>query len=222
MVLSWRERICLRYSCASSPGKSVISAPSTPASLQISAKVLNPSFRIGFKYEKMIKPTCERLRMSLAISKTSFSDVPWRSARSVARWITGPSATGSLKGTPNSITLTAASMQANATSREVARSGSPQVIYAIREGLLAKESILLAVNLTADFHAKFRCLCLHARKHSPQRRQTSSSSARAWLLLRRRALIRARGLCPQYERASLWLRGPLHLKPSLTGPAFDP
>ena len=35
---------------------------------------------------------------------------------SLARWITGPSATGSLKGTPNSITSAPAEIAASATS----------------------------------------------------------------------------------------------------------
>ena len=66
-------------------------------------------------------------RISAARVSTCCSDVPCLSARSLARWMTGPSATGSLKGTPSSITLAPASMAARMTSRVVTRSGSPQV-----------------------------------------------------------------------------------------------
>src|SRR5581483_8865753 len=59
--------------------------------------------------------------------------------------ITGPSASGSLNGTPSSITSAPASMAASTTSRVVATSGSPQVTYATRDGRFGKFSGMIKV-----------------------------------------------------------------------------
>src|SRR6185437_2761319 len=71
------------------------------------------------------------VRNSATIASTSRSDTPLRSARSDERWITGPSAIGSEKGTPSSITSAppAASACMNSTVR--AGSGSPAVMNGI-------------------------------------------------------------------------------------------
>src|SRR5580658_2967519 len=50
----------------------------------------------------------------------------------------GPSASGSLKGTPNSITSAPASIAASTISRVTSRLGSPAVIYATKPGLCWK------------------------------------------------------------------------------------
>src|SRR5258708_32895159 len=84
----------------------------------------------------MMRPAFGRsLRSSAPTCNTEARDVPLFNARSLARCITGPSATGSLNGAPSSITSAPASIRASATSRVVSRSGSPQVRYATRPGL---------------------------------------------------------------------------------------
>src|SRR6267378_1249768 len=52
------------------------------------------------------------------------------SARSVPRWIVGPSASGSLKGTPSSMTSAPASASARTYFNEASREGSPATMYA--------------------------------------------------------------------------------------------
>src|SRR6516162_1248174 len=79
-------------------------------------------------------------RTSLARFNTDINVVPERNARSLARWIAGPSATGSLNGTPSSITSAPAPIAANTTSLVVCKSGSPQVTYATSPGLCLKVS----------------------------------------------------------------------------------
>src|ERR1700723_2267170 len=66
--------------------------------------------------------------------------VPVRSPRSLARLIVGPSATGSLNGTPNSITSAPASAAASTIFSVAAREGSPAVMYATRPISPASES----------------------------------------------------------------------------------
>src|SRR6185312_10292202 len=84
----------------------------------------------------MTRPESGRAaRRSLARASTSARLVPFATARSLARWITGPSARGSLKGTPSSITSAPASMAASPMARVVFKSGSPAVRYATRPGL---------------------------------------------------------------------------------------
>src|SRR5579859_2097076 len=69
-------------------------------------------------------------RSALTKSITPASVVPPRNARSLARWIVGPSATGSLNGTPSSITSAPASAAASTIFSVAASDGSPAVIYA--------------------------------------------------------------------------------------------
>ncbi len=67
-----------------------------------------------------------------------------RSARSLARWITGPSATGSLKGTPSSMTSAPASMAASATSRDTSRDGIAAGDVGDEAGLVLEDDWQLA------------------------------------------------------------------------------
>ena len=60
--------------------------------------------------------------------------VPAASARSVARWMTGPSASGSENGTPTSSTSAPAPARATSTCLECSRSGSPAVTYVTSPG----------------------------------------------------------------------------------------
>src|SRR5882724_5987301 len=99
----------------------------------------------------MINPAWGRKRRSSEASfSTSPKVVPFCKARSLALWITGPSATGSLNGTPSSITSAPASIAARITARLVARSGSPQVTYATNPGR--------ELNLTMDFSERRRLI----------------------------------------------------------------
>src|SRR5512143_168214 len=72
------------------------------------------------------------LRNSAVIARTSFSPTLFASARSDARWITGPSAMGSENGTPSSMMSAPASTSAciNGTVRPLP--GSPAVMNGIR------------------------------------------------------------------------------------------
>src|SRR6266403_2257446 len=70
------------------------------------------------------------LRISRTRSITRASVAPFFSARSEARWIVGPSASGSLKGTPSSMTSAPASAIAKTNFSVAANEGSPAVIYA--------------------------------------------------------------------------------------------
>src|SRR6185436_9890933 len=71
---------------------------------------------------------------------------PAASARSVARWMTGPSASGSENGTPTSSTSAPARSSAFRISAERARSGSPAVTYVTRPG---RPSRLSRANVSA-------------------------------------------------------------------------
>src|SRR5471030_2409830 len=61
-------------------------------------------------------------------------------ARSVARWITGPSASGSENGTPTSRTSAPARSSALRISAERGRSGSPAVVYVTSPGRFSARS----------------------------------------------------------------------------------
>src|SRR5487761_1194200 len=79
-------------------------------------------------------------RSTATKSITAASVVPLRSERSLARWIVGPSATGSLNGTPNSSTSAPASAAAKAISTAAVSDGSPAVIYATKPISLVRAS----------------------------------------------------------------------------------
>jgi hypothetical protein len=123
---SFTRSISARYSAASSTIMSVSRTPSTPASAAASANLASPKRRMGLKIGKD-----DQARFGAGIAKfaseaqTSLRRVPRARARSLARWMTGPSASGSLKGTPSSMTSAPASMAARAISREADRSTRP-------------------------------------------------------------------------------------------------
>src|SRR5690348_9477660 len=64
-------------------------------------------------------------------SSTAGTVTPPASARVAAAWITGPSASGSLNGTPSSIRSAPASAYAMPTATEVSASGNPPIRYGI-------------------------------------------------------------------------------------------
>src|SRR6266478_2838239 len=74
--------------------------------------------------------TCDVWRMWRTRSMTPASVVPDLRARSDARWMVGPSASGSLKGTPSSITSAPASASASTNFSVASSDGSPAVMYA--------------------------------------------------------------------------------------------
>src|SRR4051812_45655376 len=57
--------------------------------------------------------------------------IPWRSASKVERWMVGPSASGSLKGTPTSI-MSATSSAARRAAALASGVGYPAVRYGMR------------------------------------------------------------------------------------------
>src|SRR5580704_2109701 len=69
--------------------------------------------------------------MVRAISRTFWTLVPAFSARSAPRWMTGPSAMGSEKGTPSSIRSTPPRSSAATSAGVRSGEGSPAVMYAI-------------------------------------------------------------------------------------------
>ena len=87
------------------------------------AELLQPKLQNGIQVREDDKAGIGLPRICFATSSTPAKLVPCCSARSLARWMTGPSATGSLNGTPSSITSAPASIAASATSREVSRLG---------------------------------------------------------------------------------------------------
>ena len=116
------------YSADSSTGRSRTRMPSTPARRATLQNFSIPMRRMGFRYVKITRPVdCECSRISAASFNTCSSDVLCFRARSLALWITGPSATGSLKGTPSSIVRAPALIAEKIISRVVGASGSPQV-----------------------------------------------------------------------------------------------
>src|SRR5690348_13155904 len=70
-------------------------------------------------------------RNAVTMAMTSESATPSARARSDARWITGPSAIGSEKGTPSSIASAPAATSAFISGTVVAGDGSPAVTYGI-------------------------------------------------------------------------------------------
>jgi hypothetical protein len=66
-------------------------------------------------------------RTSATISSTRGSVVPAASARTPARWMTGPSPSGSENGTPISITSTPLRSACSTSRRVIASDGSPAI-----------------------------------------------------------------------------------------------
>src|SRR5215204_3246544 len=79
-------------------------------------------------------------RNVLSMARTLCRLAPEAIARSVARWITGPSASGSEKGTPISRTSAPASSRRVMISADFVRSGSPAVTYVTRPVRLSLRS----------------------------------------------------------------------------------
>ena len=67
-------------------------------------------------------------RNAATIASTSARPTPCASARSEARWITGPSAIGSENGTPSSITSAPALTSACMIGTVAVGAGSPEVM----------------------------------------------------------------------------------------------
>src|SRR5271156_5926612 len=84
--------------------------------------------------------TCVLRRSRTTSARIPASVVPPFRARSLARWMVGPSATGSLNGTPSSITSAPASAAASAIFSVASSDGSPAVMYATRPSWPASAS----------------------------------------------------------------------------------
>src|ERR1700722_10530417 len=85
------------------------------------------------------------LRICAAMSSTVESLVPAFSARSLPRWITGPSAMGSEKGTPSSIRSAPPRSRAATIPGVAAGDGSPPTMYAMRAGRFSARSLSKSV-----------------------------------------------------------------------------
>ncbi len=101
-------------------------------------------------------------------SRTSRSRVWWARARSLARWITGPSAMGSEKGTPSSMRSAPAATMACIKGTVVARSGSPAVtkgMRAVRPRAVRSEKRAAMRLIAGGPHERRRCAC--PCRHAP-------------------------------------------------------
>src|SRR6266404_869616 len=106
--------------------------PSTPACCARSANAVVPIASIGLAYPintTGVIASC--LRKAAVMVSTSSRPTPLASARSDARWMTGPSAIGSENGTPSSITSAPAAVSARISGTVAASVGSPAVMYGI-------------------------------------------------------------------------------------------
>src|SRR5438552_4229905 len=110
-------------------GRSVSSSPDTPAACASSAKRSTPYAITGFTY--VMITTGIASRASRTSVSTPATVIPWSSAVWVDRWMVGPSARGSLNGTPTSTKSAPARSAARNASREAAGVGYPAVIYGI-------------------------------------------------------------------------------------------
>ena len=111
--------ISARYSAASSTIMSITSTPSAPAQPGIIGKARQPIAQNWIQISEDDQPGIWPCRANFAGNPRAHPPgcVPRATARSLARWITGPSASGSLNGTPSSITSAPASMAAIAMAR---------------------------------------------------------------------------------------------------------
>ena len=118
---------------ASSIGRSSASTPSTPAAAARCAKAsdAHPQQRVRVAEDDDRRRDRPAARSAI-IASAARRLPPAASARSVARWMTGPSASGSENGTPTSMTSAPARSSAFRISAERGRSGSPAVVYVIR------------------------------------------------------------------------------------------
>ena len=117
MGASLAARMASRYSPASSMVRSVASTPSTPRLCGAAAqKRSSPQTQDRVEIGEDDEPASAGAQRAIprASASTSASVVPLATARWLARSMTGPSASGSLKGTPSSSTSAPASMAASA------------------------------------------------------------------------------------------------------------
>ena len=116
--------------------------PSTPACCARSANAVVPIASIGFAYPiSTIGVIASSSRNAATMVRTSSRPTPLASARSDARWTTGPSAIGSENGTPSSITSAPAEVSARISGTVAASEGSPAVMYGISAARPAPRSL---------------------------------------------------------------------------------
>ena len=84
-----------------------------------------PNAITGFKYVMMITGTATAASRTRANTRGTF--IPCSSAAWVVRWIVGPSASGSEKGTPTSMKSAPAAATRRNASSETSRFGNPAV-----------------------------------------------------------------------------------------------
>ena len=140
---------------------------------------------------------------------------PAASARSVARWMTGPSASGSENGTPTSSTSAPARSSAFRISADRGRSGSPAVVNVTRPGCRRASREVRVEALTRSPPDAARCFSTVCTSLSPRPDRFTRMIAVAPELARRasartrwRAPTRAPAGCPRGAPASETPRAP--------------
>src|SRR6266404_315695 len=98
-----------------------------------------------------MRGTCDVWRMRRTRSITPASVVPDFRERSDARWMVGPSASGSLNGTPSSITSAPASARARTNLCVASSDGSPAVMYATMPSSPAARSSAKRFEIRVEF-----------------------------------------------------------------------
>src|SRR3954451_11993623 len=95
--------------------------------------------------------TGSRSERAAATSRTAPTVAPAASARVPAAWITGPSASGSENGMPNSTRSAPPSAYASPIARDVATSGKPPIRYGISAARLPDSANAAAIRSTPAF-----------------------------------------------------------------------
>src|SRR3954447_5374755 len=138
-----RESHAARSSPDSSCGRSGTIRPAAPAAAMKSANGSAPRVRTAFAYT--MSTTGSRGDSASQTRSTPCRVAPAASARVAAAWITGPSASGSEKGTPSSSMSAPASAHASPTASDVSRSGKPPIRYGISAALRPCEAKAAAI-----------------------------------------------------------------------------
>src|SRR5229473_3532187 len=111
-------------------GKSVSKSPVTPAAAASRTKRSTPNASTGFTYVITITGIASAARWICSSARATV--MPCSSATCVERWIVGPSARGSEKGSPTSMKSAPAAATRTSAASESAGVGNPAVRYGIR------------------------------------------------------------------------------------------
>ena len=121
------------HSSASSGIRSGVISPAPPAAARSRAKAGTPYRSTGFQYV-MISVGTPSAAVASTVRSTSATRTPPASAASAARWMVGPSMTGSEYGSPTSTTSTPDSTMARIAAMPPSTVGNPAGRYPTRTG----------------------------------------------------------------------------------------